>query len=282
MISVIIVTYNRKSLLQECLSSLLSQDYGKTFEIIVVDNFSSDGTPRFINEEFSGKAKLIANHAKLRLADCKNLGIRLATGDAIAFTDDDCIVSKNWLNSIEGSLSNHDIAGGIVLATPGVKFPWWWRRSLDWLVGLTLQPGPNFLPIGSNIAFKRDVLKNIDDFESEIICQDECQQWKWLEDNYRLKKALGAGFVMMKNWDMVVYHHIPLSRLRILYLMQRSYLEGRAWAKREPTLGLFIFRAAACVVCPVRFLVTWDLNHFFRMIVSVAYTLSFIKIKFKL
>jgi glycosyltransferase involved in cell wall biosynthesis len=281
MISVIIVTYNRKFLLKECLNSLLNQDYRKEFEIIIVDNFSSDGTSGFIKDEFGEKAKLITNQARLKLTDCKNQGIRLATGDIIAFTDDDCIVSRDWLSSIERSLLTCDIAGGIVLPIPGVELPRWWRSSLNWLVGLSLKPGPNFFPLGSNIVFKRHVLENIEDFESEIIIsEDGCQQYG--EDNYRLKKALGAGFVMMASRDMIVYHHIPLCRLRILYLIQRSYLEGKTWAKREPAFGVFIFRTVACVVCPVRFLVTWDLNHFFRMIVSAAYTLTFIKIKFKL
>ncbi len=281
MISVIIVTYNRKFLLRECLSSLLNQDYGNEFEIIIVDNFSSDGTPGFIKDEFGEKAKLITNQARLKLADCKNQGIRSATGDIIAFTDDDCFVSKGWLSSIERSLLNHDIAGGIVLSTPGVEFPRWWRSSLNWLVGLSLKPGPNFLPLGSNIAFKRHVLENIENFESKIlISEDGCQQYG--EDNYRLKKALDAGFVMMTSRDMFVYHHVPPGRLRLSYLIQRSYREGKTWAKRESSFGIFIFRAVACVICPIKFLVTWDLNHFFRMIVSLAYILTFIKIKFKL
>jgi len=281
MISVIIATYNRKFLLKECLNSLLNQDYRKEFEIIIVDNFSSDGTPDFIKNEFSGKAKLITNQARLKLTDCKNQGIRLAAGDIIAFTDDDCIVSKDWLGSIERSLLTHDIAGGIVLPVSGAEFPWWWRSSLNWLVGLSLSPGPGFFPLGSNIAFKRRVLENIEDFESEIITGgNECRQYG--EDNYRLKKALGAGFVMMASRDMVVYHHVSFCRLKVSYLIQRSYLEGETWAKSEPVPGIFILRSVACLVCPVRFLVTWDLNHFFRMIVSVAYVLTFIKIKFKL
>ncbi|MFH1397308.1 MAG: glycosyltransferase [Candidatus Omnitrophota bacterium] len=281
MISVTIVTYNRKFLLKKCLNSLLNQDYAEAFEIIVVDNFSSDGTVGFIEDEFDGKVKLAANCRKLKLTDCKNLGIRLAAGEKIAFTDDDCIVSKDWLSSIEKSLLDHDIAGGIVLSTPGVEFPWWWRSSLNWLVGLTLKPGSNFLPLGSNIAFKRYVLENMEDFRSKVITgEDDCGQYG--EDNYRLKKALGAGFIMKINQDMVVYHHVSPARLRILYLMQRSYLEGETWAKIEPALGNFIFRVIACVACPVRFLVTWNLNNFFRMIVSVAYTLTYIKSRIKL
>ncbi|MDD5281876.1 MAG: glycosyltransferase family 2 protein [Candidatus Omnitrophica bacterium] len=281
MISVIIVTYNRKFLLKECLDSLLNQDYGEKVEIIIVDNFSSDGTSGFIKDEFGEKAKLITNLTKLTLADCKNRGIRLATGNIIAFTDDDCVVSKGWLSSIKESLLTHDISGGVVLSAPGVEFPWWWRSSLNWLVGLSSKQDHDFFPLGSNIAFKRHVFKNMEEFGSDVtISEGECQQYG--EDNYRLRKALGAGFVMTTSSGMVVYHHVPLGRLRILYLIQRSYLEGKTWAKREPSFSIFIFRSVACVVCPVRLLVTWDLNHFFRMIVSAAYVFTFIKIKFKL
>ncbi len=59
--------------MKECLGSLLNQDYVKEFEIIIVDNFSNDGTSGFIKDKFGERAKLITNQAKLKLKKAKNI-----------------------------------------------------------------------------------------------------------------------------------------------------------------------------------------------------------------
>jgi glucosyl-dolichyl phosphate glucuronosyltransferase len=276
MISVVIVTFNRKLLLKKCLQSLTSLDYKKEYEIIVVDNYSQDKTVALINNEFRNKVKLIENDSRLRLSDCKKKAIQIALGDVVTFTDDDCIVTKNWLELIEHSLLNYDIVGGIVLSNPDVKFPWWWRRSLEWLIGLNSKPSSKFLPLGSNIAFRKQVLDRVEDYNDDILTnQQECLQYG--EDNCRLNKALRSGFRMSINPEMIVYHCVPETRLSISYLFKRSYAEGRALAKREPTIRNLILRAIAFTVNPVRFLITGDINRIFRMMVSASYILNYFK-----
>lgn len=161
MINVVMVTYNRKLIIDKCLDTILNQDFNEEFEIIVIDNCSCDGTEEFIKTKFNKRVKLIENKTRLNLLACKNLGLNLACGDIIAFIDDDCLASKDWLKAIRNSLTNYDFVGGVVLPTPDTKFPWWWRESLDWLIGINLKPNMKFLPLGSNIAFRRSALEKI-------------------------------------------------------------------------------------------------------------------------
>lgn len=94
-VSVIVPTYNRKAWLKECLDSLLTQTYPKhKYEILIVDDGSSDGT----KELFSNYTSItILSQKNQGPAAARNLGLSAAQGELIAFTDDDCIPSKDWI-----------------------------------------------------------------------------------------------------------------------------------------------------------------------------------------
>lgn len=274
MISVVVVTYNRKRLLKRCLDSLLNQNFNKECEIIIIDNGSDDGTEEFIKKEYNRGVKFINNKKRLNLSTCKNLGIEIASGDITAFIDDDCVASNNWLEVIQDSLGNYDIVGGAVLPITQAQFPWWWRSSLDWLIGINPKPNKKILPIGSNIAFKKYALEKLQEDEKYNPI-DNNQYLPYAEDNYRVKRALTLGFSIKINQDMIVYHYIPRQRLKIAYLIRRSYNDGFAWATRERDVKIFIYRFIALIINPVRFLISWDINQLFRMIVSISYMFNY-------
>lgn len=95
--SIIIPTYNSEKYIEECIESALSQSY-QQFEIIVVDNNSTDSTVELINQFNSDKIKVfdIRNHGVI--AASRNYGISRATGDYIAFLDSD---DKWYANKLE-------------------------------------------------------------------------------------------------------------------------------------------------------------------------------------
>lgn len=113
-VSVIIPTYNRKEKLKRALKSLSYQTYPKNkHEILVVDDGSTDGTDSFLKRA----KKEISNLSYFRQkkkgpAAARNLGIKNSTGDIIFFTDDDCIVPKNWIEKFVHMYQKHpEIAG---------------------------------------------------------------------------------------------------------------------------------------------------------------------------
>ena len=112
-ISIVIPTRNRKFKLKQCLNSLFSQEYNKNlFEIIVVDDGSTDGTEDML-------ANLSKSNFNLRFfvqqnkgpASARNFGVKQARGDIIGFTDNDCVLEKEWISKmVKGHMAQRDIA----------------------------------------------------------------------------------------------------------------------------------------------------------------------------
>lgn len=275
MVSVIVVTYNRELFIKECLGSILSQDFEGELEAIVIDNCSSDSTAGVLKNMPDLRVKFIVNKTRAGLSACKNLGLRLSHGNIIAFTDDDCLVSKNWIKNITDSLKRYDFAGGAVLPIPGTKFPWWWNNSLNWLVGVNLEPNKKFLPLGSNVAFKKKVLDKLEENRQSELTGSK-QYLPYREDNDRIQKTLAIGFSMGINKSMVVYHRIPKTRLKIAYLLKRSYAEGYVWIMHEKRLKNLIFSFCALPINFIRLLISWNINYFFRFIVNLSYISNYI------
>jgi len=107
-LSVIIPTYNRKDALRECIFSLLNQDYpGEKYEIIIVDDGSSDGTAALIaalSQEYPNLQYLQRPHQGPAAA--RNVGIKYSHGAIIALTDNDCIPASDWVRNI---LEKHNL-----------------------------------------------------------------------------------------------------------------------------------------------------------------------------
>ena len=103
LVNVVVVTYNRKELLCECIEALLNQDY-KNINIILVDNASTDGTEKHINKYLKNKNIYYFNTGEnIGGAGGFNYGIKKAYEigcDYIWLMDDDCIVKNDSLNKL--------------------------------------------------------------------------------------------------------------------------------------------------------------------------------------
>lgn len=107
-ISVIIPVRNGEGRLETCLASLQNQTYPKDrFEVIVADGRSVDRTVE-ISKEFGA---IVVDNPGLIQATGRNVGIKAAQGNLLAFTDDDCIVPPNWLANAERYLRDDHVGG---------------------------------------------------------------------------------------------------------------------------------------------------------------------------
>ena len=95
-ISVIIPTYNRVSLLKKAIYSVLTQTY-KDFEIIIIDNYSTDGTLKYLQQLNDKRVNFYQVRNNRIIAKSRNFGISKSLGKYIAFLDDDDWWDKNKL-----------------------------------------------------------------------------------------------------------------------------------------------------------------------------------------
>jgi len=95
MISITIANYNRKDSLKQCLNSIRSQDF-KDFEVIVVDNASTDGSVEMVRTYYP-EVKLICNTENFLFCKAQNQGIESAGGDFVLCLNSDCVLGKDYL-----------------------------------------------------------------------------------------------------------------------------------------------------------------------------------------
>ena len=109
-LSVVIVTWNTKDIVQECLESLKEQAQRSDTEIIVVDNASSDHTPELIQKHCPW-VKLVQNDTNLGFAGGNNIGVRLSKGKYIALVNSDVVVPKDCLEKMIQYMEQHPDIG---------------------------------------------------------------------------------------------------------------------------------------------------------------------------
>jgi len=132
-ISVIMSTRNRAHYLPDALRTLAAQDCDAPFEVIVIDNASTDNTPALLNEWCRTDPRFrTAREPRLGLSRGKNAGIRLARAPLLLFTDDDMRVDPHWVEAYQNLFDRRKeeliLSGG-----PIVPIPHDLGRWPDWL-----------------------------------------------------------------------------------------------------------------------------------------------------
>ena len=97
-ISVIIVNYNGKKLLENCLESLFKTDYNN-FEVILVDNNSTDGSMEFVTKNYP-KIIVIKLDSNKGFAEPNNIGAKIAKGEYLLFLNNDTVTTTNFISEM--------------------------------------------------------------------------------------------------------------------------------------------------------------------------------------
>ena len=116
-VSIIIPVYNNLSYTKKCLNSVFEFGSKYKFEVIVVDNASSDGTKEYL-ENHKQPIIYINNNQNLGFAKACNQGAKIAKGEYLLFLNNDTIVTKNWMDILVSELDNNKkiaIAGSKLL-----------------------------------------------------------------------------------------------------------------------------------------------------------------------
>jgi glycosyltransferase involved in cell wall biosynthesis len=113
-LSVVIPAHNAAATLGDQLDALLAQSWGRPWEIVVVDNRSTDATPCVATEyaEREPRVRLVRADARAGVAHSRNVGIAAARAEAIAMCDADDRVAPGWVAAMGAALENHDLVTG--------------------------------------------------------------------------------------------------------------------------------------------------------------------------
>lgn len=238
-VTVILCTFNRCQLLRTALESvaLSAMPEETAWEVLVVDNHSTDGT-RQVVEDFASRYPTRFRYlyeAQPGKSHALNAGIAHARGDLLAFIDDDVTVETNWLRHLVAPLQ-----GGKYAAVGGRVFPQWtaepprWLAREGWVVsgplvyfdrgneGHALEESP----VGANMAFQRRVFAQYGGFRTDLgpSPKNEIRN----EDSEFARRLLGAGEPMYYEPSSVVYHYVAPERLRKKYFQRWWFDKGRS------------------------------------------------------
>ena len=108
-ISVIVPAFNEEKRIKNCLESIVNQDFKKKYEVILVDNNSTDNTVK-IARKFFPMVRIVPEYTQ-GVYFARFRGVREAKGEIIAFTDADSIVPKFWISNIVKAFENQNVSG---------------------------------------------------------------------------------------------------------------------------------------------------------------------------
>jgi len=242
--SVIIATYNRADLLDECLQCLARQSFSNGDEVLIADNGSTDDTAAVV-ERHAARFPVALSRIVVPTPGKSHAvaaALRVASGDIVALTDDDVNVTEGWLATLKRAFEEPRVgaAGGPVEARWQQRPPRWLRvadcRRLGAPLGLLdygdceTHLGDRTL-LGANMALRRTVLQQLGGYATHLgklrgtllsgEDQDLCQ------------RVQAAGHECRYLPAARVRHWVPADRMRIGYFLRWFYWSGITHAVLE-------------------------------------------------
>lgn len=279
--TVAICTHNRAEDVREALFSLLQQSFTGAYEVIVVDNRSTDNTRQVVQEvgRMTSIPILYVYEERLGLSVARNRAIREAKGDYILFLDDDAAASKNWIEGIVSVFESDPrigcVGGKIDPAWEGAEPTWLLPENrtlytiLDYSQEIVEMKKPA-IPFGANVAFRKSVFDTLRPFRedlgrvgSNLLSSEEAELIDRIRSRYTVYYTPHA-------W---VRHKIPRSRVSRKWLLRRIYWQGVSSAvSSERKTGIFVksvLKVPMFLVLTVVFF--FDKRRIFRNISKVIY-----------
>jgi len=226
LVSIIIVNWNAKKYLKECIESLLSQSF-TDYEIILVDNASSDDSVSFVKEHFP-QVKIIQNNDNVGFAEGNNIGIKNSIGKIIALFNPDAVADTKWLSILVDTLQSSEKIAAVTgkMYYLGEKygkdavFCTWSKIAPYSAIPTNFYENEPSAKVdylsGAAMVVKRDVLDKIGMMDSDYFL--------YFEETDLCARMIRAGYDLMYIPDAIVWHAVsPLSNSdNKVYYMERS------------------------------------------------------------
>lgn len=238
-ISVVICTYNRAHILRRALESLVQQTFDKSlYEIIVVDNASTDASPSIVRDlqvEYPAHNIVLVREDTLGLSYARNTGLRHAKAPYVAFMDDDAKASAEWLETaiqcFEEMYPKPIAIGGTILPLYEAAKPRWFKDKYE---VITWGEQPRFLKhgeafSGSNMVFDKEAFRVYGLFD--VSMGPKGKYFSLGEDTnifQQIWKANANASILYYIPQLLVYHSVPAHKMTVLYRLKRRFLSGQS------------------------------------------------------
>ena len=238
-ISVAICTWNRSRLLRQTLDSIVAADHSQVdnWELIVVDNNSTDDTPAVV-AEFEARLPIVyAQETMQGHSASRNRAIELATGDLIVWTDNDVIVDSDWLSAYRSAADRWPKSaffGGVIEPVFESPKPAWleetWEKCKPVYAARDLGEeefalAANQFPYGANFAVRSEVQR---EFKFDILVGRVSGSLVGEDEIDLLRRITAAGYAGTWVPTAKVQHYIPDDRVTTKYV--RDYFVGQGVA----------------------------------------------------
>lgn len=235
-LSVAICTYNREDYLEECLTSLASQEgVSDKFDVIVVDNASTDATKKIIQDKCDNDTRFRYIYEPIQgLARARNTALAATQAPIIAYTDDDAVVPTNWvqkyISAFESQSLQVAVIGGEIDAIFEDERPSWLTDELlrPLSAALMWSKTPRFLNKREwlcevNCAFRTDILRRYGGFPEQLGRRGDLLL---SGENFVNDVMRHDGFLEFFDPSIRVKHHIHKSRLTKEWFRRRYFWQG--------------------------------------------------------
>jgi len=242
-ISVVICAFTpeRLEVMGEAVASLRAQTLPPHEVVLVIDH-----APELLEQvrRLWPDLKIVANREQQGLSGARNTGVAEATGEVVAFLDDDAIAAPDWLEHLARAYADPKVlgAGGTVRPRWVEGEPAWFPAEFDWVVGCTHSGMPRHLEpvrnlVGANMSFRRAPLVEVGGFSHDLgrvgSLPVGCEE---TDLSIRVHQRWPEAEILYDP-EAKVEHVVPAARGTVRYFVDRCRAEGRSKAVLTGMVG---------------------------------------------
>ncbi len=244
-VSVVLCTYTLEMYdhFEEAVESVLDQSYPDVELVIVVDG--AEDVCKQVTEDYGNEEDVVihCNEENVGLLESRNTGAEVASGEVVAFIDDDAIADPEWVARLVDAYEKHDppAAGGKMEPEWVAGKPEFLPQEFYWLIGVThrgFADGSGYVrnTFGSNISFKRDVFLELNGFDTDIGGRkgEKNLQGGETELSARMAEEFGQG--VWYEPEAKVAHKVFSYRTDPKWLLDRAFWQGYSKRAMETLL----------------------------------------------